>query len=169
MMIMKRLLSLTTILVIASCAPAADTKTETAPEPTIETAPVYDAALAEKLGADQHGMRNYVLATLITGPLDAEITDEAERNALFRGHFANISKLAEDGKLVLAGPFIDAAPKRGLYIFNVATIAEAEALVQSDPAVAAGIFSIELDKYYGSAALVQLNDLHLRIQKAKVE
>ena len=54
---------------------------------------------------------------------------------IFRGHFANMKKLAEEKKLVLAGPFVDDKEKRGLYIFNVETIEEARELVKTDPAV----------------------------------
>ncbi|WP_306251810.1 YciI family protein [Parvularcula sp. IMCC14364] len=127
----------------------------------------YNADLAEKLGADEYGMRSYVFVTLLTGP--AEITDADERNALFRGHFSNMAKLAEDGKLVLAGPFIEGEPKRGLFIFDVKTVEEAQSLVETDPAVAAGIFKAEYTKYYGSAALKMINDIHGTIQKTKIE
>ena len=129
--------------------------------------PNYDAELAEKLGADDMGMRSYVFCVLKTGP--AKITDAAERSKIFRGHFSNMGKLAEEGKLVLAGPFGDAEPWRGMYIFNVTTIEEAEKLVKSDPAVEAGIFVYELKKLYGSAALMQISEIHSKIQKKKIQ
>ena len=80
-----------------------------------------------------------------------------------------LGKLADEGRLVLAGPFGDAEPWRGLYIFNVATVEEAKDLVETDPAVKAGIFEYELAKYYGSAALMQVNEIHSRIQKKKIQ
>lgn len=168
---MKKPAFITAIFIaLTACNSASENVDKDAPKlDAAIAAPTYDPALAQSLGADDYGMRNYVFATLLTGPRDAEITDETERSELFRGHFANMGRLAKEGKLVLAGPFMEAAPKRGLYIFNVPTIAEAEALVQTDPAIAAGIFTVELDKYYGSAALMQLNDLHLQVQKLKVE
>jgi len=128
----------------------------------------FNAELAKELGADAYGMRPYVFATLLTGPNDASITDEDERSKLFAGHFSNMGKLADEGKLVLAGPFMDAPPKRGLFILNVETIAEAEALVQTDPSIAAGIFKVEFAKYYGSAALMQVNAVHKTIQEKKM-
>ncbi len=100
---------------------------------------VYDAALAERLGADDYGMRSYVYVLLRTGK--ANITDEKKRKAIFDGHFANMGRLAEEGKLVAAGPFED--PKgimRGFFIYNVATIEEAQKLVETDPGVSSGIF-----------------------------
>ncbi len=130
--------------------------------------PRYNANLAKELGADPYGMRSYVFATLLTGPNDAAITDEEKRKALFAGHFANMARLSEDGKLVLAGPFIEAAPMRGLFILNVETIEEAKALVQTDPSIAAGVFKVEFAKYYGSAALMQVSAVHKTIQEKEM-
>jgi hypothetical protein len=72
--------------------------------PAIGPASEYDAELARKLGADDRGMKMYVLCILKTGPKDAEFTGKA-RDDIFAGHFANIGRLAEEGKLAVAGPF----------------------------------------------------------------
>jgi uncharacterized protein YciI len=127
--------------------------------------PAFDPELAKKLGADERGMKMYVLCILKTGPKDAEIKGE-ERNRIFAGHFANIGRLADEGKLAIAGPFDDNTKSwRGLYIFNVATIAEAEKLVLLDPAVKAGVFVADLTPWYGSAALMVVTETHKRIAK----
>jgi uncharacterized protein YciI len=132
----------------------------------ITDASSYDATLAAELGADDYGMRSYVMVILKTGPNDKTLTDEKERAEIFKGHFSNMNSLAEDKKLVLAGPFSDPeAIRRGLYIFNVKTIEEAQKLVMTDPAVKAGIFTPEFTPYYGSAALMQVNAIHERIAK----
>ena len=128
----------------------------------------FNAQLAAELGADAYGMRPYVMVVLKTGPMDSKITNAEERAEIFSGHFSNMTKLAEAKKLVLSGPFIEGGEKRGLFIFNVPTLAEAEALVQTDPAVAAGIFVPEFTKYYGSAALMQIQEVHKTIQKTKI-
>ncbi len=130
---------------------------------------IYDAKLAEKLGADAYGMRSYVMVVLKTGANDAKITDKDKRAKLFAGHFSNMNRLAKKGKLVFAGPFMDGKPKRGLYIFAVKTIKEAEELVKTDPTVKAGIFVYEMTKLYGSAALMQVGDVHKTLQKTKIE
>jgi uncharacterized protein len=129
--------------------------------------PAYDPELAKKLGADERGMRMYVLCILKTGPKDAEVTGDA-RKEIFAGHFANIGKLAEEGKLAVAGPFgKNDKAYRGLYIFNVTTIEEAEKLVMLDPAVKAGVFVPDLTLWYGSAGMMVVNDTHRRIEKPK--
>ena len=125
----------------------------------------FDAALAKKLGADERGMRMFVLCILKTGPKDAEVVGDA-RKEIFRGHFANIERLAAEGKLAVAGPFgKNDKAWRGLYIFNVATIEEAEKLVKLDPAVAAGVFVADLTPWYGSAAMLVVSDTHKTIVK----
>jgi uncharacterized protein YciI len=129
------------------------------------TPSIYDAALAAKLGADERGMKMFVMCILKTGPNDSSIKGK-ERDDIFAGHFANINNLAEQGKLAVAGPFEkNDRTYRGLYIFNVSTIAEAEKLVVLDPAVKAGIFVPELTLWYGSAAMMTINDVHKRITK----
>lgn len=130
-------------------------------KPTVK----YDEKLAKQLGADERGMRMFVLCILKTGPKDAEIKGK-ERDDIFTGHFANIGNLASQGKLAVAGPFEkNDKAYRGLYIFNVATIEEAEKLVVLDPAVKAGVFVPDLTLWYGSAAMLTINETHKKIQK----
>ena len=136
-----------------------------------ETAPAapanYDSDLAEELGADEYGMRSYIFCLLKTG--SAKIDDPELRSEIFRGHFASMAELAGEGLLVLAGPFSEAEPWRGMYVFAVPTIEEAEQLVKRDPAVQAGIFDYELKRFYGSAALMQIGEIHSKIQKSAIE
>ena len=127
--------------------------------------PVYDAELAKKLGADERGMKMYVLCVLKTGPRDADVKGK-ERQDIFAGHFANINKLADEGKLAVAGPFgKNDRTFRGLYIFNVATVEEAEKLVVLDPAVKAGVFIADMTLWYGSASLMATPEIHKKISK----
>lgn len=129
--------------------------------------PRFDPELAQQLGADERGMKMYVLCILKTGPKDAEIQGDA-RKEIFAGHFANIGRLADEGKLIVAGPFgKNDKSYRGLYIFNVPTVEEAEKLVVLDPAVKAGVFAFELTPWYGSAAMMVVNETHKRIEKPK--
>lgn len=125
--------------------------------------PPFDAELAKRLGADERGMKMFVVCILKTGPKDAEIQGDA-RKEIFAGHFANIGRLAGEGKLAVAGPFgKNDRTWRGLYIFNVPTVEEAEKLVALDPAVKAGVFAYELTPWYGSAAMMTVPETHKRI------
>jgi uncharacterized protein YciI len=134
-------------------------------QPDSNAISTYDSELAKKLGADERGMKMYVMCILKTGPKDAEIKGK-ERDDIFAGHFANIGKLADEGKLAIAGPFgKNDKTFRGLYIFNVPTIEEAEKLVVLDPAVKAGVFVPDMTLWYGSAALMSTNEIHKKIQK----
>jgi uncharacterized protein len=123
----------------------------------------YDEALAKKLKADDYGMRKYVIAFLKAGPNRNQ--DSATAAQLQAGHMANIMRMAESGDLVLAGPFMDKGELRGIYIFNVETIEKAKELTETDPAIKAGRLVMELHPWYGSAALMQVNEVHGKIQK----
>src|SRR5438270_3176820 len=107
----------------------------------------YDSVLAKKLGADDYGMKRYVVVFLKRGP--KPITDSVERQRILAAHLKNIGLLASEGKLLVAGPFLDNSNLAGIFILNVATAEEARTLVNSDPAVQAGLFDMELHPWYG--------------------
>jgi uncharacterized protein len=127
---------------------------------------VYDEKLATALGADDYGMKTYVFCILKTGS-NSTATKE-ERQKYFEGHMANINKLASEKKLVVAGPFMkNDRNYRGIFIFNCKTVEEAQKLVETDPAVQAKIFEVELTLWYSSAALMQVNVEHEKLVKTK--
>jgi uncharacterized protein YciI len=81
---------------------------------------------------------------------------------------ANIGRLADEGKLAVAGPFgKNDRQYRGLYILNVSTVEEAQKLVETDPVVRSGIMVAELTPWYGSASLLATNEIHTKITKPK--
>jgi uncharacterized protein YciI len=61
-----------------------------------------------------------------------------------KGHMANIQRLAEMKKLVVAGPFGDDGRLRGIFVFRVDSMKEARTLTLTDPAVQAGRLALEL-------------------------
>ncbi|MDX2361295.1 MAG: YciI family protein [Crocinitomicaceae bacterium] len=125
----------------------------------------FDSTYAASLGADEYGMHKYVMALLKEGP--NRDYDKAYGDSLQAAHMANIGRLAEEGVLVLAGPFLDDGELKGIYIFDVETIEEARALTESDPAVQAGSLVMELHPWYGSAATMAINEIHEKIAKIK--
>ena len=135
-----------------------------AQETAAPTASNFDADLAKRTGADEHGMRHYVLVILRTGP--TRVVDAEERKAMFAGHMANIQRLAKEGKLALAGPFGDKdGDWRGLFVFAVEDIEAAKALVATDPVIAKGEMVAEYHSWYGSAANMLVNELHDKVAK----
>lgn len=171
---MKSLMSLFFALVLFSCS-TNDKKEETTaptneeiivPEDNKMSAEGYDKELANQVGADDYGMRQYVLAYLKQGP--NRDLDSLEAAELQRAHLNNITRLAKEGKLVLAGPFMDDGEIRGIYIFAVESLEEAEKIAISDPAIESGSLVMELHPWYGSAALMKVNDWHKRISKEPI-
>ena len=77
-----------------------------------------------------------------------EKTPETER--IQEGHMANIGRMQKAGVLLVAGPFADDGNLRGLYVFKVGSMEEAEKLVQSDPAVQAGRLRFELHPWFAA-------------------
>lgn len=63
---------------------------------------------------------------------------------LQKAHLANINRLAQMKKLVVAGPFGDNGDLRGIFVFRVASLEEAKTLATTDPAVQAGRLAIDL-------------------------
>jgi uncharacterized protein YciI len=85
----------------------------------------------------------YYFAFLLRGATwTPEQTPELVR--LQEAHLANIRRLAEAGTLVVAGPFSDGGPLRGVFVFKTETMEEAKALADTDPAVRAGRLALEL-------------------------
>ena len=126
--------------------------------------PKYDKALADSLGADDYGMKMYVLVILKTGPV--QITDKAKRDSLFMGHMSNIKHMASINKLVVAGPLQENDKKyEGIFILNVKTTEEAKVLLDKDPAIKAGVLDTEFYGWYGSAALPLYLSEYQKIEK----
>jgi uncharacterized protein YciI len=126
--------------------------------------PRFDPQLAKKYGGDKNGMKTYVLAILKTGT--AHIAPGKERDEIFRGHFANIKRLAAEGKLAVAGPF-DSNPGglRGVFILNVSTVEEARKLTDTDPVVRSGLMVVDHYLWHGSAALMATPEIHEKISE----
>ena len=126
----------------------------------------FDSIKAKKYGADAYGMKKYILAFLKRGPNQS--VDSIKKQELQRAHMKNIDRLAEKGKLVLAGPFFGDEELRGIYIFNVDNLEEAKRLTQTDPSILAGVLTMELKEWYGSAALIEVNDIHKSLTKQNI-
>ena len=127
----------------------------------------YDVRLAKKLGADEYGMKSYVLVILKTGTNTT--TDKQTLDSLFRGHMDNIQRLSAQGKLIIAGP-VGKNPNnyRGIFILDVKTHDEALQILTADPTIREKIFDVELYDWYGSAALPTYLPAHTKIEKKSI-
>ena len=126
---MKSIVFLGTVFLFASTLVSgqADTSTQKKPAPKIE---------------------QYWFVLIKTGPKTD--FDSSTRANLFRGHMANMDKLYYDGILKVAGPFgKNEFTWRGLFIFDCKTKEEAERIAATDPAVAAGLFAVDIVPWYG--------------------
>ena len=152
------------IIIAFSCQPKQTEIAKNEVQTIVE--PVIDSSLIKKLKADEYGMKQYIIAFLKRGP--NRPTDSTEAANLQKAHLENITRLAEEGKLIIAGPFIDNEDLRGIYIFDVATIEEAKKLTETDPAVKAGSLIMEFKPWYGSAAIMIVPELHKKIEKKNI-
>lgn len=153
------------IVVLFACQPQTNTPS-VAEVPKEDAVRTFDATLAEKYQADDYGMHQYVIAFLKKGPNRPQ--DSLASAKLQAAHMENIGRLAEQGKLVLAGPFLDNTDLRGIYVFDVKTIEEAKALTETDPAIQAGSLVMELHPWYGSAAVMAIPELHKKVSKIEM-
>ena len=148
---------------LAGAALAAMASVCWAGSPSEPAQPVFDAELARSVGADEHGMRAYVLVVLKTGP--TQMPKGAERDAMFAGHFANMKRLADEGKLAVAGPLDGVDGWRGLFVMATGDIEEARGWVATDPVVINGEMVPEFHKHYASAALMLVNAHHAKVAR----
>ena len=83
---------------------------------------------------------NNVFVFLNSKPDKEEITVE-EEEALQKAHRANINRLVEEGKMIVAGPFDGGG---GIFILTTGKVSEAKTWLESDPAVKAKRWDIDL-------------------------
>ena len=122
-----------------------------------------DPELAKSLGGNEMGMKKYVLVILKTGP--KKMPAGAERDEMFKGHFANMQRLSDDKKLAVAGPLDGVDGWRGLFVMATADIEEAKKLVATDPVIINGEMVAEYHTFFSSAALMAVGDIHKKISR----
>lgn len=153
---MKKILLLSVLLSVSTVLSAQDEN------------PAYNPELATQLGADDYGMKWYVLVILKTGTnttLEKPVLD-----SLFAGHMQTIRQLSDQGKLIVAGPIArNANAYRGIFILDAATLEEANQLLLNDPTIRENVLSADLYRWYGSAALPVYIETHEKIGKVKIE
>lgn len=82
----------------------------------------------------------------LTPDKEPEVTVTAAK--IQKGHLDNMDKMYYDGKLKVAGPFGDGKDWQGIFIFDFATKEEVQALLKTDPAIAAGRLIADIRPWY---------------------
>jgi uncharacterized protein len=87
---------------------------------------------------------------ILRRPVDAPDIDNATAELYQAQHLGHFATMKEAGYLKVAGP-LDEQPDeswRGLCLYQVGSLVEARRLAESDPAVRAGRFSIDVMNWY---------------------
>ena len=98
--------------------------------------------LAQEEDEPKYEMKTYQMVFLYKGSNRGQ--DSTETMRIQEGHMANIERLAKEGKLIVAGPFLDDKDLRGIFIFDLESEEEVKALVETDPAIIAGRLRYEI-------------------------
>lgn len=94
--------------------------------------------------AEYSRMMKYPVAFMRKGP-----NWKAQPGAgVLTAHSRFMSRLREEGKLIVSGPFVDDAEPLWMYVFNLESIAEAETIMAGDPAVEAGQYRFEFRPWF---------------------
>lgn len=96
---------------------------------------------------DEYQMKQYFMVFLTAGPNRTQ--DSLTAAKIQEGHLSNITRLFNEKKIVLAGPFLDKGTYKGIFIFDVATEDEVKQLLLTDPAIKAGRLDYEIHPWYG--------------------
>ncbi len=102
----------------------------------------------KKVTEKKYEMKTYYLVFLKKGPNRNQ--DSVTVKKLQEGHMAHLTKMAESGKMDIAGPIMADIDLRGICIYNVTTKEEAEKLVNEDPMVKAGRLIAEILPFYSA-------------------
>jgi uncharacterized protein YciI len=157
----RTLLSLAVLAFFPSCLFVVERDHESAHVYTQHADEAQAAASTEPAeapsGDEMAPMRTYWMGMIKRGPGYFDEVSDEDRASLQQAHLDRIGELAQEGKIILAGPFGpqegEDDPLIGLFLYTVETREEAEALAASDPAVASGRLRVDLVQWYGVSGI----------------
>ena len=98
--------------------------------------------LAQENEEPKYEMKTYQMVFLYKGSNRNQDSLEVEK--IQAEHLANIKRLVDEEKLIVAGPFLDDKDLRGIFIFDVETEEEVRDLVETDLAIKTGRLRYEI-------------------------
>ena len=102
---------------------------------------------------ETYQMKEYFVVFLKRGPLRDSLPKE-QAEELQPKHLAYLGNLAQEGKIILNGPFGDNGDLRGMSFYNVESKEEALRLASEDPMVKAGWLAVEVHPWFGAKGTV---------------
>ena len=132
--------------VISSLVPAQDKRNVKDGEQKPD--PVLLVKEKEKKEVKDGEMKQYFLVLLKRGPIRNH--DSTTSAKIQEAHLANITRLYNEGKIDIAGPFGHDGDLRGIFIFNCETYDEVLALCTTDPAIKAGRLVAEIYPWWSA-------------------
>jgi uncharacterized protein YciI len=108
------------------------------------------------------------LVLLKTGPRTEPMSRE-QQNEVFRGHFANMERLAKEGRLLVAGPYgkQKSDPSlRGIFVLDTGDRDAARALAETDPGFTSRVFRFEYHALTTAAPLRECSAADLAAREA---
>jgi len=106
-----------------------------------------------KDGDTTYIMKQYFMGFLMRVPDKPEL-DSVKVMEIQQAHQDYMSANAKTGTLLIAGPFGDDGDMRGIVIYDVATKAEADSIINNDPAVKAGRLAIDVKPWWAAKGSV---------------
>ena len=99
-------------------------------------------------GDTVYTMKMYYMVFLKKGENRSQ--DSTEAAEIQMKHQAHISWMAEEGYVIMAGPFADKGEVSGILVFNAKTREKVEELASMDPAVKAGRLILEIHPWWAA-------------------
>lgn len=128
------------VLFIACIAISCSTEPST---PAVSTTQPEKYDLNKDTTVYSEEMKRYWLVHLLKGPNRNQ--DSISKAKIQAAHLANITRLAKEGKIIMAGPMGAAGDLQGIFIMNCKDSSEVESFVKTDTAVITGRLIM---KYY---------------------
>ena len=102
---------------------------------------------------------------LLNRPANAPQLSKEDGDKLQEAHMANIRKLFDEHKLLVAGPFMDDTVHRGVFVFLADSAAQVQQWTATDPAVKAGRLAPEIHGPW----LIDTNVIHSPTEPSGME